>query len=244
MPCPPPASADPLSSLAGREGVASAVASARDAVDALLRDRGLRRVDAADTVESLLRGAAASAVLEGSASSIDDLRAGVADRVAQGAVRVSAELLGLLPTWRHSPVQALARLHALAADADEPTRGRPVSTAGAARLRDLAHLVQQPTSAPAMVLAAVVHAEVITAQAFPSRNGVVARAAERLVLVASGVDPASVTVPEAGHARSPQAYVQALAGYGSGGSAGVVAWVLHAADAYAYGVEQTPLARR
>jgi hypothetical protein len=130
MPCPPPASADPLSSLAGREGVASAVASARDAVDALLRDRGLRRVDAADTVESLLRGAAASAVLEGSASSIDDLRAGVADRVAQGAVRVSAELLGLLPTWRHSPVQALARLHALAADADEPTRGRPVSTAG------------------------------------------------------------------------------------------------------------------
>ena len=154
MPCPPPpASADPLSSLAGREGVASAVASARDAVDALLRDRGLRRVDAADTVESLLRGAAASAVLEGSASSIDDLRAGVADSVAQGALRVSAELLGLLPTWRHSPVQALARLHALAADADEPTRGRPVSTAGAARLRDLAQLVQQPTSAPAMVLA-------------------------------------------------------------------------------------------
>lgn len=220
------------------------MASARDAVDALLRDRGLRRVDAADTVESLLRGAAASAALEGSASSIDDLRAGVADGVAEGAVRVSAELLSLLPTWRHSPVQALARLHSLAADADEPTRGRPVSAAGAARLRDLAVLVHQPTSAPAMVLAAVVHAEVMTAQAFASRNGVVARAAERLVLVATGVDPASVTVPEAGHARSPQAYARALAGYSNGVTAGVVAWVLHAADAYAYGVERAPLPRR
>jgi hypothetical protein len=213
-------------------------------VDALLRDRGLRRVDAADTVESLLRGAAASAALEGSVSTIDDLRAGVADAAAEGAVRVSAELLSLLPTWRHSPVQALARLHALAADADERTRGRPVSAGGAARLRDLAVLVRQQTAAPAMVLAAVVHAEVITAQAFSSRNGLVARAAERLVLVATGVDPASVTVPEAGHARSPQAYAQALAGYGSAVPAGVVAWVLHAADAYAYGVEQAPLARR
>ncbi len=93
-----------------------------------------------------------------------------------------------------------------------------------------------------MVLAAVVHAEVATASGFGAAAGLVARAAERLVLVDTGVDPAAVTVPEAGHARSPQAYERVLAGYRDGGTGGVAAWLLHAADAYAYGVERSPLA--
>jgi hypothetical protein len=62
------------------------------------------------------------------------------DEVAQSAVRVSAELLGLLPTLATSPLQALARLHTLAgkgvvADVD---LGRPRDAEGAARLHDLA----------------------------------------------------------------------------------------------------------
>lgn len=226
------------------EGVSSAMAAARDAVDTLLRDRGLGRSGSADTVESLLRGAAASARLEGSGRDLDDLRAGRADEPAAAALRVSAELVGLLPTWRHSPVQALARLHVLAADPDDESRGRPASPAGAERLRDLGELVRAGTAAPAMVLAAVVHAEIATVRAFGLRDGLVARAAERLVLVDTGVDPASVTVPEAGHARSPHGYSQALASYLEGGSAGVVAWLLHSADAYAYGVGQAPLSPR
>ncbi len=40
--------------------------STRDGIDALLRDRGLRRTTPDLTAESLLRGAHASAVLEGS----------------------------------------------------------------------------------------------------------------------------------------------------------------------------------
>lgn len=232
---------DPLAALAVREGVASAMASARDAVDVLLRDRGLRRSEPADTVESLLRGAAASAVLEGSRCTVADLRAGHGDVEGEAALRVSTQLMGLLPVWQRSPVQALARLHSLAADPDQPARGRPTSAGGAQRLQALGELVLAGTSAPAMVLAAVVHAEVASAAAFGGRDGLVARAAERLVLVSSGVDPASVTVPEAGHARAPDAYAAALAGYRDGGTAQVSAWLLHAAAAYAYGVECAPV---
>lgn len=234
--------ADPLIVLAAHEGVPTAMSAARDAVDALLRDRGLRRSGPADTIESLLRGAAANALLEGSSCSLDDLRSGHVDGPAAAAMRVSAELVGLLPTWQRSPLQALARLHALAADPGEDSRGRPSSPAGAQRLLEVGGLLQRGTEAPAMVLAAVVHAEIATIAAFGSRDGLVARAAERLVLLDLGVDPPSVTVPEAGHARSPQAYAAALAGYRDGGRAGVVRWLLAAADAYAFGVQRAPIA--
>jgi len=63
--------ADPLAPLLRLEGVPSAFAATRDGIDALLRDRGLRRTTPDLTTESLLRGAHASAVLEGSDSSLD-----------------------------------------------------------------------------------------------------------------------------------------------------------------------------
>ena len=67
----------------------SAYASARDGIDVMLRDRGLRRTSPETTAESLLRGAHASAVLEGSASSLADVREGNGDEIAQAAVRAS-----------------------------------------------------------------------------------------------------------------------------------------------------------
>ena len=54
----------------------SALAAARDGIDAVLRDRGLRRTAPEATAESLLRGAHASAVLEGSGSTLDEVRGG------------------------------------------------------------------------------------------------------------------------------------------------------------------------
>src|SRR5918997_6940299 len=104
-----------LARLGGLEGVPSAFAAARDGIDALLRDRGLRRTAPETTAESLLRGAHASAVLEGSASSLIEVREGTADEVAGDAVRVSTELLSLAPALTRTPLQALARIHALAA---------------------------------------------------------------------------------------------------------------------------------
>ena len=57
------------------EGVASAFAATRDGIDTMLRDRGLRSTSPDLTGESLMRGAHASAVLDGSASTLDEVRA-------------------------------------------------------------------------------------------------------------------------------------------------------------------------
>jgi hypothetical protein len=237
---------DPLARLAGLEGVASAMAAARDGIDALLRDRGLRRTAPDLTAESLLRGAHASAVLEGSGSTLDAVRADGGDPTARAAVRLSTELLGLAATLGTSPLQALARMHALAAKgtAEDDDLGRPRDAESAARLRDLAGTLAGPTTAPALVVAAVVHAELASAAPFVSHTGLVARATERLLLVARGVDPTSLTVPEAGHLALRPEYESNLRGYRDGGMAGVHAWLLYAAEAYAAGAEASPLTAR
>jgi hypothetical protein len=219
------------------------MAATRDGIDALLRDRGLRRTTPDLTADSLLRGAHASAVLEGGESSLDTVRADGGDPMARAAIRLSTELLGLAPTLGSSPLQALARMHTLAAKgvADDDDLGRPRDGESAARLRDLGRTLSEPTDAPALVVAAVVHAELATAAPFVSHNGLVARAAERLVLVARGVDAKSLTVPEAGHLALQREYESNLRGYREGGAAGVHAWLLYAAEAYAAGAEASPL---
>lgn len=237
--------ADPLAWLTSLEGVPSAFAATRDGIDVMLRDRGLRRTSPETTAESLLRGAHASAVLEGSTASLAEIREGFGDATATDAVRVSTELLALVPTLKRSPLQAFARIHAVAGSAALPQAqlGRPRDAAAADRLQALANLLLAETAAPALLVAAVVHADLVTAAPFGSHNGIVARAAERLVLVARGVDEKSLTVPEAGHLALRTAYESNLRGYRDGGRAGVHAWMLYAAEAYAAGAEASPLRR-
>jgi len=234
---------DPLARLSGLEGVASAMAATRDGIDAMLRDRGLRRTTPEMTAESLLRGAHASAVLEGSDATLEQVREGGGDDAAQAALRVSTELLGLTPTLGTAPLQAIARVHTLAGKgvtADDAL-GRPRDDTSAARLRDLAALLSAETAAPALVLAAVVHAEIATAAPFVSHNGIVARALERLVLVARGLDAKSLVVPEAGHLALRREYESNLRGYREGGPSGVHSWLLYAAEAFAAGAEASPM---
>lgn len=235
--------ADPLAWLVSLEGVPSAYAAVRDGIDVMLRDRGLRKTSPETTAESLLRGAHASAVLEGSTSTLEQVRAGEGDAVAQDAMRLSTELLGLSPLLARAPLQAFARLHALAARgtlADDEL-GRPRDAESAARLRDIAALLTSTTSAPALLLAAVVHADLVSVAAFPSHNGLVARAVERLVLVARGVDEKSLVVPEAGHLANRAAYESNLRGYAGGTRNGVHSWLLYAPEAYAAGADASPL---
>jgi hypothetical protein len=234
-------SEDPLAGLLTLEGVPSGFAAARDGIDALLRDRGLRRTSPEQTAESLLVGAHASAVLEGSGSSLDEVRDGAGDEVAADAVRVSAHLLSLVPVLRTSPLQAFARLHALASG--DEVAGRPRDPESSARLQALGRMLTAPTAAPALLVASVVHADLVTAAPFVSHNGMVARAAERLVWVARGVDERSVLVPEAGHLALRAAYESNLRGYREGGPTGVHAWLRYAAEAAARGAEASPLAR-
>jgi hypothetical protein len=240
-----PHESDPLRALAELEGVGSAMAATRDGIDVMLRDRGLRRTTPDLTADSLLRGAHASASLAGSTSSLDEVRAGQGDLVARSAVRVSTELLSLVPVLAHSPQRALARLHTLAAkgEAADADLGRPRPDADTGRLTALGRLLTSRSSAPALVLAAVVHAELHVLSPFVSHNGVVARAAERLVLVARGVDPPSLVVPEAGHLALRPQYESNLVAYAEGGVRGVQAWLLYAAEAFAAGAEASPLRR-
>lgn len=230
-----------LTRLHALEGVPSALASARDGIDAVLRDRGLRRTAPDLTGESLLRGAHASAVLEGSAATVEEVRAGTGDEIATVSVRLSTELLSLAPVLRRSPLQALARLHTVAGAGSLPESrlGRPRDAAAAALMQTVAGMLA--TDAPALLVAAVVHGELQSGAPFASHNGLVARATERLVLVARGLDPTSLVVPEAGHLALRPAYEGNLRGLRDGGPGGVHRWLLYAAEAYAVGTEASPV---
>ncbi|GEB16745.1 oxidoreductase [Pimelobacter simplex] len=236
---------DPHAWLVSLEGVPSGFAGARDGIDVLLRDRGLRRTGPDLTAESLLRGAHASAVLEGSGSTLAQVRTGAGDEISADAVRLATELLSLVPVLRRQPLQALARMHTLAARGTLPDEllGRPRDGESAAKLRGIAELVTAPTEAPALAVAAVVHAELVTAAPFGSHNGIVARAAERLVLAAKGVDEKSLVVPEAAHLALRPQYESNLRGWSIGGPAGMHAWLLYATEAYAAAAEASPLVR-
>jgi hypothetical protein len=225
---------DPLADLAGLEGVPSAVAAALDSVDAVLRDRGLRAVPAAAAAASLLVGARANAALSGQG-----------ERWLAGAVRLSTELTRLAAVVRVAPAQALARAHALVARGvvpDEELGRIGGGAATAARVTGVSALLTGSTTASAVVLAAVVHAELATLRPFGSADELVARAVEHMVLVAAGVDPRGLIPVEAGHAASPGAYRSALAGYASGSVGGVRGWLLHSAAALSRGAELSPLA--
>ena len=88
-------------------------------------------------------------------------------------------------------------------------------------------------------MAAVVHGEVASVRPFVRGNGIVARAAERALLQATGLDPTGVAVPEAGHLRGGLApYVGALAAYVSGTPEGVALWLRHCAVAVVVGAEE------
>jgi hypothetical protein len=181
---------------------------------------------------------------------------------------VHADLGSLLPSWKGAPRQALARLHVLAAadlGVPEDHLGRPRVSAvdsvedplelGAgpdplevsARLDGLCRLLLQPTAAPAVVVAAVVHGELLALRAFGAADGIVARAAARLVLIDRGLDPKAVSAPEVGHAELDaaglradhrHAYAEAARGYVHGGTDGVARWVVHCAQAVALGARE------
>jgi hypothetical protein len=239
---------DPLAALAELPSVPAAVDRARTAIDELLRHRVLRARSAEVSAESALRGARASAALEGADWTLAAIRSfdGTSDRpgasTVAAALRVSTELGALASTWQRAPLQVLARLHLVAASpADPDTAGRPREAGGdelTARLDALADMLTRRSTAPAIVVAGVVHGELLTLQPFPSHNGLIARAAARLVLITRGVDPKSVSVPEVGYAHSPPAYVESAASYASGTPDGVGRWLVQCSDGVLLGARE------
>ena len=224
---------DPLADLARFEGVASAAAAATDAVDAVLRDRGLRKITDEQLSQARLAGALANAALTHEP-----------ERWRVGALRLAAELESLAALIRVAPGHALARAHAVVARGVTPDHelGKISAGPGAAeRMNSFAELLTRHTSAPAVVVGAVAHAEIAVVAPFGEASGLIARAAEHLVLIDAGLDPYGAIVVEAGHAESATSYSAGLTGYADGSIAGVRGWLLHCAAAVARGAELSPL---
>lgn len=248
---------DPLAPLLELADVASAVARTRERVDEALRHRALRRQGGVVAAEVSLRSAVASAALEGYAHEREAVRQGVVtDPVVQGALRVAGALPSLADRWPKAPRQVLARLHILAArgtvpddDLGRPSPERPpggapspnVVDAGqvlAARLDGLAGLVAGGTRVSPLVLAAVVHGELLGLRPFAGPSGVVARAAARLTLISTGFDPRGLLAVELGHLEREPEYVGAANAFATGTADGIRSWLRHYATAVAIGAER------
>jgi hypothetical protein len=221
------------------EGVRRARAALVAVHDHPVNRRGWR----ATAAEASLRAARASAALDGAALEPDSRV--VTDPVLAGAIRAAEAAGQLLGTWRTAPRQALARLHLLAAADLVPAGeadlqlGRPRPSADVvARLALLSDLVTGGTAAPAPVLVAVVHGELLALAPFPSANGVVARAAARLAAIASGLDPHGLAVPEVGHLRAGAAYREAAQGFATGTPDGLAVWIRHCCDQWVAGARE------
>jgi hypothetical protein len=236
----PPSPQDPLAPLVALPGVTDAVARVRDALVAVHNLPANRRGFAANAAESALRGARASAAIDGAPLTTTDL---VSEPLLAGAARVADEHARLVPVWKAAPLQALARMHVLAAadlvpadrHADELGRPRPGTSD---RLALLADLVTGGTRVPAPVLVAVVHGELLALAPFGTADGVVARAAARLAATASGLDVKSLAVPEVGHLRALAEYRATAASFAGGGADGVRAWVLHCCSQWEAGARE------
>ncbi|MGQ0845192.1 MAG: oxidoreductase [Sporichthyaceae bacterium] len=226
---------DRFAAVAALPGVGEAAQRVAAALDRLARRRTLQLDPGQIRAELTLRAARAGALLAGREVDMVALREATADDDAvRAAMRIVADLPALLPVWEHAPRQALARLHTLAASENTGAEhlGRPASAAAAARLDVLADALAEKTTAPAVVVAAIVHAEVLHSAAFGEAGGLVARAAARLVLIGRGADPHGVVAPELGHAAMGLTeYQKALGLYGNGGATGVAAWIVHCAQA-------------
>ena len=228
---------DPLAALVDLPGVAAAMESAREAIDALLWDRRVRAA-AVDVVRrSVELGASASAALEGADLSV--VEESPMGRTLLAAQAVTEQAQRESRTWERAPLQVLATLHAVVVRAlgaqshpgmpraprdvaeagVDPLRigGLPPAEAVAARLQELARVLAMPTQAPGLVVAAVVHGELMAVRPFAVGSGLVARAAVRCVLATRGVDPSNFGIPEEGMlALGRPTYVRAIQDFATG----------------------------
>lgn len=221
-------------------GVALAVEAARDAVAALAMHPSNRRGWPKAAAAAAIRAARASAALDGGSPELDRAQEVVNDPVLAGAIRCSAAVAELAPIFGRAPLQAIARLHVLAAAdlADPADLGRPRADPDlGGRLSGLAQMV---TGAhwPAPVVVALVHAELLVLQPFSTANGVVARAAARLAMVQSGLDLHALSVPEVAHLRRVTEYRAVIADYTTGSQSALAGWIRFSCEALEAGARE------
>ncbi len=235
---------DPLQPVVDLPGVADAADRARTALAEVHRHKTNRRGWQRTAAEAAVRAARASAAIDGGPMELPGTGQ-VGDPILTGSLRVGQALDGdalapLVGVWQRAPLQALARLHLLAAAdlVSDDELGRPRTGDGVGeRLSMLADLAVTST-APAPVLAAIVHGELLSLKPFGTADGIVARAASRLVSVASGLDPHNLGVPEVTWMRRQEQYRGALEQFGTGAPEAVGGWVILCCDAFEAGARE------
>jgi hypothetical protein len=246
--------ADPLAVLGQDVTTAAALAAARAEVDALLWRRDVRAAATEVAAASVERGGRDSAAIDGAdVVVVEDSPMG---RVLAAALRLTAAIPAQVDVFTQAPLQSLAHLHALvavdfAADedlgrprrtdaADDPLSlgSLPSARVAAERISMLADVLTTPSEAPALLVAAIAHAEVATLRPFTWGSGLVARACVRLVMAGRGVDPSLFSIPERGmHELGRPAYVRALRAYATGTPEGVCEFIVWQSTAIAMGAQ-------
>lgn len=220
-------------------GVPEAVDAARTAIEAVHRHPANRRGWPRTSAAASVRAARASAVLDGGSAELDPQAEVVSDPVLAGSLRVAAAMGALVPVWERAPLQALARLHTLAAaDLVDPAvlgRPRPGRPEDAGRLAGLAQLLRAAPW-PAPVVVAVVHGELLAIRPFGAADGIVARAAARLTMISTALDPHGLTVPEVGHLRMGGRYLSGATAFRDGSD--VAGWIIQVCDALVAGARE------
>ena len=222
--------------------MAEAGEEAREALALAHRHKSNRRGWPATAAEAAMRAARASSVLDGGSLVLGP--DGEPDAVLAGALRVAEALEGgatsLVGVWQRAPLQAIARLHALAAaDLVEDDRlGRPRADAGVGRRLEMLADVVTGTRAPAPVVAAVVHGELLTLAPFGVADGVVARGVARLATMTSGLDTHGLGVPEKFWMQKSGDYRAAARGFESGTRDGLAAWITNCCGALKAGARE------
>lgn len=265
--------ADALATIAAWQEVETALNVAREACTQLRWHEGLRRRAPEAAAESRVRGARASAEVDGARSEDAVVRSLIIGATAwpepldptlaviRGAVQATAEAEHVGRILTTSPRQALARLHTAAAEplvaaGDRDQLGRPrgdgvpcaefadlgeAPRSVGARLTGVVDLLEQAgrPGVPVLLVAALVHAEIAVVRPFVRGNGLVARAVERALVHAGGVDPTGVSVPESGHLRRSGApYLGALSAYSGGTREGIELWIKHVTAAVVDGATE------
>ena len=138
-------------------------------------------------------------------------------RLAEASLRAASEVGAAADTWGRAPLQALARLHAVAAVgiAEDDRLGRPREDVGvSARLTTLAEAVSNTSVAWRRRVRCRSRGAHDPVRPFGSVDDIVARASSRVVLVQRGVDPDAIAVPEMGLIDlGDDAYRSALEGF-------------------------------
>ena len=232
---------DPLSNLIKIESINNAITSALKSIDELNWNRSVRNNKDLIPLARRISGYA-SAALEGANMPADprqDPDDSPMGKLSNAALGITAEVDFQLTTFLKTPSQTWARLHSFIDDSEE--RGRPRTNNDVidplhlgsplphelieSRMNNLVELITT-SSAPAVLIAAIAHAELATIAPFSKGSQLIARATSRLILQSKNIDQLKLVMPEYGFYKiGRNSYAKALMAYQSGSIEGVSKWV-------------------